>query len=99
VNNISFNYSYSSSDKKTTSSKINNIYIYDSKNSISTTYQENNHKLFDNESECLTYCATQTKPIEVVNINVPCLVYPHAPFTNEPVFITSAYNRQKESIF
>lgn len=82
-----------------TEEKVNTIDICDIKNNMCTTFQKDKHKLFDNANDCSTYCATQTKSIETIDINVPCLVYPHSPYTNEPVFITSAYNPQKESKF
>lgn len=82
-----------------TEEKVSTTDICDLKNNICIQFQKDKHKIFDNNSECLSYCTQRTKTIEVININVPCLVYPHAPYTNEPVFITSAYNPQKESSF
>lgn len=82
-----------------TQEKIPTTDICDIKKNTCIQYQKDKHKLFDNEEDCLSYCSKQTKTLEVVDINAPCLVYPHTPYTNEPVFITSAYNPKKESRF
>jgi hypothetical protein len=99
VENILFKITSPGYGASATEEKVNTVDICDIKNNACTTFQKDKHKLFETANECLSYCTAQTKSVETIDINVPCLIYPHAPYTNEPVFITSAYNRQKESNF